>query len=96
MQGRKPGAKGQKTAKKERNFLVIVERPKIIKMKKVKLNKKLQLNKETIAKLNAVQLNSLIGGTTPTDCTRFTCDPSRPCCDPTVAHTCAGCETFGC
>lgn len=33
-------------------------------MKKVKLNNKLQVNKETIAKLNDVQLNNIKGGAT--------------------------------
>lgn len=92
MQGRKPGAKGQKTAKKERSFLLIVERPKIIKMKKVKLNKKLQLNKETIAKLNSQQMNNLMGGLITIN--EATCPAISTCvlqachCDETFFNTC--------
>ena len=92
MQGRKPGAKGQKTAKKERNFLLIVERPKIIKMKKVKQNKKLQINKETIAKLNSQQMNNLVGGLftfVEATCPAISTCVLQACrCDDTFLNTC--------
>jgi natural product precursor len=44
-------------------------------MKKVKLNKKLQLNKETIANLNEKEMNQIYGGlqNTISNCNRNSC-----------------------
>ena len=59
-------------------------------MKKIKLNKKLQLNKETIAKLNNDQMNGVKGGASETCVTN--CGTCATYCGTCV--TCAGCETI--
>jgi natural product precursor len=58
--------------------------PNQSKMKKVKLNKKLQLNKETIAKLNTAQMNGLVGGSTPVCTVGATCSSAVVCCLPSL------------
>jgi natural product precursor len=45
-------------------------------MKKVTLNKKLQLNKETIANLNKGEMNNVLGGGLPSlTCVKNSCGP---------------------
>lgn len=63
-------------------------------MKKIKIAKKLSLNKETIIKLNKQELTSLIGGGTNG------CAPNTaPCTTETIGYTNCGCPAqtqFGC
>jgi len=49
-------------------------------MKKVKLNGKLSLKKETIAKLNNEQMNALKGGWSHVGSGCYTCNPSDLTC----------------
>jgi len=72
-------------------------------MKKVNLNKKLQLKKETIARLNNDQLNKLQGGTRDTE--TVTCQTYENCqksicgmCQPITYDNCpsATCPTKAC
>ena len=61
-------------------------------MKKIKLNSRLQLNKETIAKLNNNELNNLLGGqavypTFNAACTDH-CTESDFCCTGSYAEPC--------
>ena len=68
-------------------------------MKKIKLNNKLQLKKETIARLNNSQLNSLKGGTIgPATAQAATCGTVLKCCltdRPTVTDCASATCTTG-
>jgi len=57
-------------------------------MKKVNLNGKLSLKKETIAKLNNEQMNVVKGGHTGV----FSCDPTCNGCTSTCDHTIIPCQ----
>lgn len=68
-------------------------------MKKIKLDGKLSLNKETIAKLNDNQMSHIVGGNTvQTNCGETceftTCERTTETCADTCADTCA--NTCGC
>ncbi len=68
-------------------------------MKAKKFNKKLSLNKKTVANLNNGQMNDVLGGVHKTTTTapfcQFSCvDTCRITCDCTETCTCSECGTI--